>query len=357
MSPKAYNPDGIEPELRGKLQTPPEEEMAKYYKKMEAVFGNEAMIPVTDYKGVLEHLKRGEARALGHYAYEMMYDVYPGMEDDLMNGAWETHGHIFPDYVPRSIDIIDFAIQASQAKMNGILCKDHFFTSLGQAWAAQWVVDEMVRKGELEHGCKVLGTYILAWSHHPDQVNLIRKYPNLGCVFFSTMTAWPQAGDALPLLDQKGKLLPEIKECIDLCASYRIPIHTGHRKPREVHAIVAYGAEVGAHILITHGWAMSGTREDSKEMGRLGAFIELNAMHGMNSLYGPCDDCNYMPEYILDVGADHIVVNTDMGQPLVYNPVEGLRIFIRMLLHYGIKKEDIKKMVHTNPEKWLYLQE
>ena len=96
----------------------------------------------------------------------MMYDIYAGIEDKLVEGSIDTHLHIFPDYVPRDIDIIELAIEASKAKMDAIVCKDHFFTNVGQAWAAQWVVEQMVKKGELEKACKVFGTHILAWTYH-----------------------------------------------------------------------------------------------------------------------------------------------------------------------------------------------
>jgi hypothetical protein len=287
----------------------------------------------------------------------MMYDVYPGMEDELMEGAWETHGHVFPDYVPRCIDIIDYAIEASKAKMGGILCKDHFFSTVGQAWAAQWVVDEMVRKGELDYACKVLGTHTLAWSHHPDQINLIRKYPNLGAVFFSTMTAFPQVGPDMSLLDERSRLIPRARECVKLCAEYKIPIMTGHRVPKEAMALVRCANEYGAHILVTHATHCAGTIKQAREMGRLGAQLEINAHHGIPTYIITTVDPNFMPEWITSVGPEFCHINTDFGQPMTYDPVEGYRIFLRMLLHWGISKQDIKTMVHTNPEKYLYLQD
>jgi hypothetical protein len=36
----------------------------------------------TTYDEIQEYRKRGESRVIGHYAYEMMYDVYVGIEDE-----------------------------------------------------------------------------------------------------------------------------------------------------------------------------------------------------------------------------------------------------------------------------------
>lgn len=61
-------------------------------------------------------------------------------------------------------------------------------------------------------------------------------------------------------------------------------------------------------------------------------------------------------EYIKAIGPDRIIANTDFGQVLVCNPIEGFRLFIRGMLHYGISREDIKTMIQRNPARFLYLE-
>ena len=67
-------------------------------------------------------------------------------------------------------------------------------------------------------------------------------------------------------------------------------------------------------------------------------------------------DPSYFPEFMEFVGPEHCHINTDWGQPIAMDPVDGYRLFVRMLMHWGFSKEDIRTMVHTNPEKFLYLQ-
>jgi hypothetical protein len=359
--PKAYNPKAVNPKIHSKFGDGPaivsksiEQNRVEFLKIFD--HGPAQPMPMIPYKEIAKRLERGEGHLLGHYASEMTYDLFPGMEDELMVGAWDTHGHVYPDYVPRRIDIIDFAIEASKAKMGGIVCKDHFFPTVGQAWATQWIIDEMVRKGELEYGCKVFGTHILAWSLHPDQINLIRNYPNLGAVFFPTWTG-RACGEKIPIIDGNGNLMPNAKECIDLCAEYKIPIKTGHRWYVETLAIVKEATKVGGHVLVTHAEHMSGQLEQSKELAEMGAQMEMNAAHAIPGLIMPTADPNYFPEFMEYVGPEHCHINTDWGQPIAMDPVDGLRLFIRMLMHWGFKKEQIRTMCHTNPEKFLYLQE
>jgi len=360
MTGKAYNPEAEEPDIHERFFAPPKEVM-ELYKKMFSE--DDPHHRRTTYREIQEWRKRGESHALGHYAYEQMYDIYAGIEDELLVGAIDSHLHIYPDYVPRACDIIELGINASRAGMRAVVCKDHFFSSVGQAWGAQRVIDEMKRREELDHACQILGTYILAWSHHPDQVHLISKYPNLGAIYFYTMTGGVQAGPELKIIDDNGELNSEVKECISLAAEYGICIMTGHKSPDLVLAMVKYANKVGARILVTHGSAcsfgtgMCGLIEQAKELVKLGAYLEVGANKWMPSIIWPIVDPNIVMEFIKEIGAEHIVANTDYGQVLVCDPIEGFRLFIRGMLHWGITREEIKTMIQTNPAKVLYLEE
>lgn len=361
MECRGYNPKGWEPEAHERYSAPPPEVMELYRK----IFRHRRTTESMTYKEIMEFRKRRESAALGHYVYEMMYDIYAGIEDNVFEGAIDTHLHIYPDYVPRSVDIIQLAINASKAKMDAVVCKDHFFTNVGQAWAAQWVVEDMVRRGELEHACKVFGTHILAWSHHPDQVQLIRKYPNLGAIYFYTMTGGQMSGPPLRIVDDNGELDSEVKECLDAAAEHKILIMTGHKTPDLIAPMVEYCHKVGGKILITHAGGeqhepdmsgMAGTVEQAKKLARLGAYLEVGANKAIPNMMWPCVDPNTPFDYIRAVGPEHVVANTDFGQVTVQEPVEGFKLFVRMMIHYGFSEEEIKLMIHTNPAKLLGLE-
>ncbi len=359
MPGKAYNPKGFEPGVHERFDAPPPEAMEAY--RQAAVAHRAARKPFT-YKESQEYRLRGESHILGHYVYEQMFNIYYGIEDKLMEGAWDLHLHIYPDYVPRCIDMIELAIDASKAKMGGLVCKDHFFTNVGAAWGAQWVVDDMVRKGELDYACKVFGTHILAWSHHPDQVNLIRKYPNLGAIFFSTMTSPSMQGVGPALLDAKGKLLPDVKECIRLCAEYKIPIMTGHNFNARLQ-LAQEAAEVGASMLITHagsihwGTPVADVVKEGKELRKYGVYLEVNGNSMVPNMMWPQVNPNDVLDYLKEMGPDHLIFSTDFGQAMCHHPVEELKLLVRMMIYYGIPDEDIKMMIHTNPVKYLGIED
>lgn len=369
MPGRAYNPLGVEPDLHGEV-TSPQGEARKALDEYWAAAGRERAKQLKGYTHEVcrEYLERGEGDVLGHYAYEMMYDIYAGIEDEVLDGCVDTHNHIYPDYVPRTIDVIRFAIDSSRAGYRAVVCKDHFFTNVGMCWAAQWVCEFLARKGVLKKACKVFGTHTLAWSFDPHQIHMISKYPNLGGVFFPTFTAGNPSGRKLDIIDDKGNCTPDVKECIKLLAKYRIAVFTGHRTYPETKAMVEYAHEVGARILCTHSGGRlppranaAGTVEEAKELVKLGAYIEyqLDSVTGGGGLF-PINDMSHLTKYIRAMSpecVDHLVCGGDLGQPSATNPIEGARLGIRMLLHAGIPMEHVKLMFQKAPAESIYLDE
>src|ERR1019366_5052320 len=107
------------------------------------------------------------------YFYEMLKDnpalraIKPGMEDEYLVGAIDHHIHAFPDFVPRSQDMLQIAVEASRAKMRAIAFKDHWNLTAGSAYLVQRQIDEMVADGRLEHRIEVYGGLRAEPRHHP----------------------------------------------------------------------------------------------------------------------------------------------------------------------------------------------
>jgi hypothetical protein len=293
----------------------------------------------------------------------MFYDIYMGIEDEFVENSIDTQVRLYPDYVPRANDIIEYAVKASQAKMRAFISQDHFFPTVGQAWGAQQRVDEMVRDGQLEYACQCLGAHILAWSHHPDQIHLIDKYPNLGAVLFWCQTyGGKNCGPEIHMFDEHGKLDSEVKEVIRLCAQYKIPVMTGHAAMTydRILPMAQYASEVGAHLLWMHAapWAAMPERatiQQYRELIRLGCYLQVDGNKVLPSIVWPMIDPNQGLEWMAEVGPDHVIPCTDGGQPFFGDALDCWRMLVRAMIHFGIKKEDIKTMIQTNPAKFLYL--
>src|SRR3989475_8562337 len=97
------------------------------------------------------------------YFYQMLKDnpemlkIYPGIENKLLVGAIDCHIHAYPDFVHRSQDMIQIAIDASKAGMRALAFKDHWNVSANAAFLAQRHIDYLVEKGELARRVEIYG--------------------------------------------------------------------------------------------------------------------------------------------------------------------------------------------------------
>ncbi len=84
------------------------------------------------------------------YFYQMLKDnpemlkIYPGIESELLKGAIDCHIHASPDFVHRSQDMIQIAIDASKARMRALAFKDHWNISANAAFLAQRHIDYLI---------------------------------------------------------------------------------------------------------------------------------------------------------------------------------------------------------------------
>ena len=55
------------------------------------------------------------------------------------------------------------------------------------------------------------------------------------------------------------------------------------------------------------------------------------------------------------IGPERCIIGSDFGQVLHMDSIDGMRVFIRALLAFGINEKGIKIMLHDNPSKLMYL--
>jgi hypothetical protein len=159
--------------------------------------------------------------------------------------------------------------------------------------------------------------------------------------------------EGITILDEEGKLIPEIKEIADLVASYNAILCTGHLTINEIYALIEEARKSGVEkILVTHADldVVSVPKEDQKRMDEMGALIEHS--------FTPCThlrqrlDPRHIAEAIEYVGYEKCVMSSDMGQPVNPIPREGLRMFVKTMLHLGITEDAVDVMIRENPA-WL----
>ncbi len=74
------------------------------------------------------------------------------------------------------------------------------------------------------------------------------------------------------------------------------------------------------------------------------------------SLFQPGADPMETVKTIKEIGADRCIIGSDFGQVLHMDSIDGMRVFIRALLAFGIKPREVKVMLHDNPAKLMWLE-
>ena len=160
------------------------------------------------------------------------------------------------------------------------------------------------------------------------------------------------------LLDDQGKLVPEMYPILELIKSHDMVLATGHISTQESMVLVSEARSLGiSRIVVTHGTTMSFmtgmTLEDMKTLAEMGAFIE-HCTHVMMPL-----TCRLAPQdlvaTIMAIGPQHCIFSTDFGQDSHPSPAEGLRMGIATLLQAGLDEVEVGMLVKDNPSRLLGL--
>lgn len=307
------------------------------------------------------------------YFYEMLKDnpqltaIYPGIEDDLLVGAIDHHIHAYPDFVHRSQDMLQIAVDASCAGMRAVAFKDHWNLTAGAAYLVQRQIDEMVKDGRLEHRVEVYGGLGLNLGINPEAVEIGLKYPNFKCIWFPTFKSfgWARSAGLEPektgtyvrLVGPSGAVLPEVREVMGMAAEAGVAVALGHTDFEELLPLCTLAQELGLRTVLDHPLLELNKLliEEMVTLADLGTYVGTYCQPMIPSLYQPVQDPMETVEAIRQVGAARCVVGSDFGQVLHLNSVDGMRVFVRALLGFGIPAEDVRTILCDNPAKLLGL--
>lgn len=281
---------------------------------------------------------------------------------NLLENAYDIHIHSAPDVVKRKSSDAEIARDVIKYGMKGYVIKSHYFNTAGRA--------ALIR--ELIPGCNAIGALVLNNSVgglNPAAVEMAAK-AGTKIIWFPTMDAqnmWdfltrtnaevpfgsahtdPSKVSGISLL-KDGKLKPEVYEILELIKKYDLVLASGHVSNEEALALFQAGNSYGikkmiaTHVEFPPTYA---TVERQREYIRYGAMIEHNYVTIINKDY----TYQELMEQIEAVGAEHVILSSDLGQHINPAPIEGFNCFLNELHSAGVSKEDIKTMVVRNTQR------
>ncbi len=280
-------------------------------------------------------------------------------------GVIDMHVHPDPDVFGRSLTDIELATLAKRKGMRGIVIKNHVVTTNDRAATAMQQVPGIEVWGGIVLNKSVggLNPSAVEWMH--------RMSGGRGKVVW--LPTFDSDKHIKTLVDKEksglvvavdGKVTPEMEDILKIIARENLILATGHVSADEILIVVKRAKELGVNnILITHGLTnIPGlTMEQAKEVTALGAMIELcylQFLTGQTAQYKWMThwdkvDADSVAKAVKEIGADHLVLSTDLGQQGMMTPPDGVENQIAAVKAAGVSDEDIDKMMRKNPAKLL----
>src|SRR5437016_773726 len=172
------------------------------------------------------------------------------------------------------------------------------------------------------------------------------------------------APEGIKAVGADGKALPALREVAKICAQQKLILCTGHASPSEALAIVEAARDAGCdRIVVTHSEfeVVNMTTEQMRKAAAMGAKLEIDAM---GPLMGPQAHLAWMRHWrqvtykesaahIKEVGAQHFVLGTDLGQTGNPSQPDGYAMLVAGLMAEGVSKDEIRLMGRETPGKLL----
>jgi hypothetical protein len=274
-----------------------------------------------------------------------------------LRGVVDIHVHSDPDSMARSIDAIDVAKLARSRGMRGIVLKNHFESTAALAYVVRKEVPGIEVFGGIVLNRAVGGVNPVAVERMAQLKGGLGRVVWMPTFDAENQVRYSKENRPFVSVSRDGKLLPEVNAVLDLISKYQLTLATGHSSPAEVLLLIREARRRGVErIVVTHGMLppVAMTPVEMREAASMGAFVEFvyNAMIGASKAYSmaQCADA------IRQVGPEHCILSSDLGQ--AGNPLhpDGLASFLKGLAAAGFSKEQLDAMTRKNPARLLGLK-
>ena len=282
------------------------------------------------------------------------------MIDEIFQGSIDMHTHVAPDPLwPRRFDTLETARLVKDAGMRAFVSKSYYYPTTTECLIANKVLESNVAIPSITIGYSSTGGLEGAPA-------VMEQHAKMGC-----KVVWFPAGDAatcykllfgkeggISILDNNGKLRDEALEVLEICRDYDIVVCKGHISFEETDALFKAAKEMGITKLVnTHplsdSWKVF-SMDQIRYLADMGCYTEIVFNQLMPRL-GSLDPSDYI-DLVHDLGAERMILGTDLTQAVDISPSEGVRFFIALLLQFGCTKEEIIAMARTNPAALLDLR-
>lgn len=289
---------------------------------------------------------------------------------ELVCGAFDVHLHVAPDVMKRRIDDFTVARRFAEVGLAGFVLKSHYVPTTERA--------EVVRHaggaeafGAITLNASVGGMNPIAveiagrggakfvWLPTVDSANQRQcqatepegAAPPMWAQLQEDLRNDGMAADPVEVLAADGSVLEVTRQVLRLIARHDMVLATGHLHSDEISAVIdAAAAEGVERMVVTHPEFTSQrvAIERQQAMAARGALLE----RCFTTPYTGKVEWEVWFGNIRDVGPQHSVISSDLGQP--FNPPveDGLALAADRLVDAGFSDDEIRTMTVHN-SRWL----
>ena len=282
---------------------------------------------------------------------------------EVLADAIDVHVHAFPDpLIDTGWDQVQVTKAATEAGMHGCLFKAHTFPTAATVPFVNQAVEAWAKERDLRpahaYGSIVLNKYV--GGLYPESVEMAARL-GARCVWLPShdnIHHHQVLGEpgGIELLDEEDKPVEALREIFALVAENDMALDPCHSGTKDRFVVIKEAKKAGVkRFVITHpNWNVTKmTLDQQVELSKLGAYMTLFAYGDIPNFNNPNCDPLYALEAIRRIGPEHLIIASDLGTVVNVPPVEGLKLFVRILLASGIAKQDICRMCVDNPHSLL----
>lgn len=278
----------------------------------------------------------------------------------LLKGAVDLHCHSGPSVMHRKLDHLQEIAEAEAAGLRAVLFKDHFY-------CATPVLELIRRRRNSASGPELLSGIPLNNALGGFNPHAVAHGLKLGArlVWMPTLCASNHMRTAfrydlsgklgmrqptgLSVLTDRGAILDDVKEILDLIAAHDAVLSGGHLHVSEMYPLFTEARARGVNrMVVAHPtfW-IEADLGDLRELGRMGVYMEHCACMLVDCPTRKFDGDD-LKAYVEAGGIEHTILGSDLGQPINPTPVEGMRAVIELCLDSGFTSEETRRMTSTN---------
>lgn len=280
--------------------------------------------------------------------------------DELYQGSIDMHIHCAPDPAwDRRMNTLEIGQAAQAGEMAAAVIKSFYYPTTTEAL----IVDQLL-EGVNVFGSVTIGYGTTGGLEHAAET--IENHAKLGCrvVWFPAFdAAYCRKGigreGGIYILNPDGTLKQEAKDVLQIVKNYDMVVCKGHMSYPETKALFEEAVSMGINKMVTthplsDSWGLF-TADEIRTLSDMGAYTELVFGNLMPRL-GSMDPADYV-DLVHELGAEKMIMSTDLAQCMDPTPAEGMRFFIGTMLQFGCTREEVEWMVKKNPRTLLGMEE